>query len=162
MLLPLLLVLLFLLIPPVYAVPANELGKSKKIKEALAETVAQQGVPGIVAAITSSKGALAVGAAGIRKIGGNKKLTERDLIHLGSCTKAMTSVLLATLVAEGKLTWETSLIDVLPELKRRIHPDYHSITVWQLLTHRAGVAANTEKWWVHGKVELKKRRLEID
>lgn len=161
MLLPLLLVLLFLLIPPVYAVPANELGKSKKIKEALAETVAQQGVPGIVAAITSSKGALAVGAAGIRKIGGNKKLTERDLIHLGSCTKAMTSVLLATLVTEDKLTWETSLLEALPELKGKIDPEYYPITVWQLLTHRSGVAANAANWWVHGKMEVKKRRLAI-
>jgi CubicO group peptidase (beta-lactamase class C family) len=73
----------------------------------------------------------------------------------------MTSVLLATLVAERKLTWETSLIDILPELKGKIHPDYHAITIWQLLTHRAGVEANAANWWVYGKMELKKRRLTI-
>ena len=152
---------LFLLIQPAWAEALKEEAKSKKIEEALAETVTQAKVPGMVAAITSSEGVLAIGSSGIRKIGSRKKMTEHDLIHLGSCTKAMTSVLLATLVAEGKLIWETSLIDVLPELKRRIHPDYHSITVWQLLTHRAGVEANAENWWVHGNVELKKRRLAI-
>ena len=115
----------------------------------------------MVAAITSSKGVLAIGTAGVRKIESEVKLTGQDHIHLGSCTKAMTSVLLTTLVAERQLTWETSLIDVLPELKGKIHPDYHAITIWQLLTHRAGVEANAANWWVYGKMELKKRRLAI-
>jgi len=152
---------LLLLITTAYAAPVKEPGKSEKIKEALAETVTREKVPGMVAAITSSKGVLAVGAAGIRKIGSNKKLTDGDLIHLGSCTKAMTSTLLATLVTEGKITWETSLIEALPELKGNIHPEYYPTTVWELLTHRARVAANAENWWVHGKMELKKRRLAI-
>lgn len=73
----------------------------------------------------------------------------------------MTSVLMATLVAEGKLSWETSLIAVLPELKDKIHPDHHTVTVWQLLTHRAGVEANAVNWWIHRKMELRARRLAI-
>jgi len=152
---------LFLLIQPAYAEPSKEEAKSKKIEEALLEAVAQAKVPGMVAAITSSEGVLTIGTAGVRKIESEVKLTGQDHIHLGSCTKAMTSVLLATLVAERQLTWETSLIDVLPELKGKIHPDYHAITIWQLLTHRAGVEANAANWWVYGKMELKKRRLAI-
>ncbi|MBT5909659.1 MAG: beta-lactamase family protein [Opitutae bacterium] len=154
-------VTLFLLIQPAYAELSKEEAKSKKVEEVLTKTVAQAKVPGMVAAITSSKGVLAIGTAGVRKIGTDVKLTKLDRIHLGSCTKAMTSVLLATLVAEEKLTWETSLIDILPELKGKIHSHYHTITVWQLLTHRAGVEANAASWWIHGKMELKKRRLAI-
>ena len=152
---------LFLLIQPTCAESSKEEAKSKKIEAALAEAVAEAKVPGMVAAITSSKGVLAIGSAGVRKTGSDSKLTEQDLIHLGSCTKAMTSVLLATLVAEEKLTWDTSLISVLPELKGKVHPDYHPVTVWQLLTHRAGLEANAANWWIHGKMELKKRRLAI-
>ena len=133
----------------------------QQLELAVEEKVAQAKLPGMVAAITSSKGVLAVGAAGVRKDGANTKLTEQDLVHLGSCTKAMTSVLLATLVTEGKLTWDTSLIAVLPELKGKIHPDHHAITVWQLLTHRAGLEANAANWWIHRKMELIKRRLAI-
>ena len=152
---------LLLLTPAAYASPVKAVGMSKKIEEVLADTVSREKAPGMVAAITSSKGVLAVDAAGIRRMGSDKKLTAQDLIHLGSCTKAMTSVLLATLVAEGKLTWETSLIEALPDLKDSIHPDYYSVTVWELLTHRARVPANAENWWAHGKMELKKRRLAI-
>ena len=143
------------------AAPLKESGKSRRIQETLAEAVTREKIPGMVAAITSSRGVLAVGAAGIRKIGTAVKLTENDLMHLGSCTKAMTSALLATLVSEGMLTWETSLIEALPELKGVIHRDYYPVTVWELLAHRARLAPNAENWWAHRKMELKKRRLEI-
>jgi CubicO group peptidase (beta-lactamase class C family) len=155
------LVHLFLLVTTVSVAPAEQNKKSREIEAALAETVAQAKVPGMVAAITSSKGILAIGSAGVRKDGADAKLTEQDLMHLGSCTKAMTSVLLATLVTEGKLTWNTSLIAVLPGLTGKIHPDYHPVTVWQLLTHRAGLEANAANWWIHRKMELMKRRLAI-
>jgi len=152
---------LFLLAATACAEPAEKEDKSKKIEAALAEAVAEAKVPGMVAAITSSEGVLAIGSAGVRKDGIDAKLRQQDHIHLGSCTKAMTSVLMAMLVAEGKLTWDTSLITILPELKGRMHSDYHAVTVWQLLTHRAGVEANAENWWIHGKMELGKRRLAI-
>ena len=152
---------LFLLAATVCAAANEGNAKSKKIEAALADALAQAKVPGMVAAITSSEGVLAIGSAGVRKDGSDIKLTEEDHIHLGSCTKAMTSALMATLVAEGKLTWDTSLITVLPELKGKIHPGYHAITVWQLLTHRAGVEANAANWWIHGKMDLRERRLAI-
>jgi len=135
--------------------------KSRQIERAVEEKVGQAKLPGMVAAITSSKGVLALGSAGIRKDGSEERFAEDDVVHLGSCTKAMTSVLMATLVAEGKLSWETSLIAVLPELKDKIHPDHHTVTVWQLLTHRAGVEANAVNWWIHRKMELRARRLAI-
>ncbi|MBU62139.1 MAG: hypothetical protein CMI26_06520 [Opitutae bacterium] len=73
----------------------------------------------------------------------------------------MTSVLLASMVGAGEPTWDTSLIDVLPELKGNGHRDYHAITLWRLLTHRAGGEANAENFWVYLEMELKKCRLAI-
>ncbi|HIA65057.1 TPA: hypothetical protein EYN98_03120, partial [Candidatus Poribacteria bacterium] len=58
-----------------------------------------------------------------------------DLVHLGSCTKAMTSTLLAILITERKLNWESTLIETLPELKDLIHPNYESATLRKLVTH---------------------------
>ena len=73
----------------------------------------------------------------------------------------MTSAMLATLVSEGLLKWNTQLIQVLPELKKDVHANYHSITLWQLLTHRSRVPANAENWWKYRNLELKERRIEI-
>jgi CubicO group peptidase (beta-lactamase class C family) len=152
---------LFLLIQPAFCEPFKGEVKSRKIEEALSEIVAQAKIPGMIAAISSSNGILASGISGIRKIGTNENLTIQDLTHLGSCTKPMTSVLIGTLVSEGKLSWETRLVEAIPELKDNIHRDYHTINIWEMLTHRAGLEANAENWWGHGKVELKKRRLLI-
>ena len=134
---------------------------SSKIGAALKEVVHREKIPGIIAGIASSEGLLSVSSEGVRKIGSREKITNHDLIHLGSCTKAMTSAMLATLVSEGLLKWDTQLIQVLPELKKDVHANYHSITLWQLLTHRSRVPANAENWWKYRNLELKERRIEI-
>ena len=145
----------------IYAQTKPEPKKSKAILQALAKIVIDEKAPGMIAAIISSEGVMAIGSAGVRKVGSHVAITCNDLVHLGSCTKAMTSTMLATLVAEGKLGWEMKLIEAIPELKKSIHPDYHAITLWQLLTHRAGLPANPVDWEAHHTKEIKERRLAI-
>ncbi|MBU8870591.1 MAG: beta-lactamase family protein [Gemmatimonadales bacterium] len=112
---------------------------SEAIRRILSEVIDEDKAPGIVAAIISSKGVIASSAAGVRKAGSATLLKTSDCVYLGSCTKAMTCAMLATLVEEGKLGWDMTLTEAIPELKRHIHRDYHDITLWQLMTHRAGV-----------------------
>lgn len=135
--------------------------KTELINQALKEIVNDGKAPGMIAAIISSDGIIAIASAGERKAGSGIAFTTNDLVHLGSCTKAMTSTMIATLVAEGKLNWETKLLDVIPELKGTIHPDYYNITLWQLLTHRAGLSKNAMDWEAHKQKEIKARRLAI-
>jgi len=135
--------------------------KSEAIRGALSEIVAAGKAPGMIAAIISRQGVIAIGSAGVRKVGSDKAITGHDLVHLGSCTKAMTSVMIATLVAEGKLGWEMKLTEAIPELGKGIHPDYQNITLWQLLTHRAGVPNNPENWGTYKEKEIKERRLAL-
>lgn len=135
--------------------------KSEAIRRALLEIVTEDKAPGITAAIISSRGVLAMGSAGVRKAGSDRALTNHDLVHLGSCTKAMTAIMLATLVAEGKLGWDTKLTVAIPELKKSIHSDYQEVTLWQLLTHRAGLPDNPDDWGAHREKEIKKRRLAL-
>jgi CubicO group peptidase (beta-lactamase class C family) len=139
----------------------KESSLSVMIGQELNQIVAKEKIPGLVAAIVSSEGILAIGAAGVRKDGTNKSIEMTDLLHLGSCTKAMTSVIMATLVADGSLTWDTTLIEVIPSIEKEIHPEYHSITVWQLLTHRSRLPANAETWRAHQHMKLSKRRLAL-
>lgn len=134
---------------------------SDEIHNYLADIILEGKAPGIVAAIISSEGIIAIGSAGVRKEGSDVSFTCNDNIHLGSCTKTMTSVMLATLVAEGKLSWDMKLTEVIPELKETIHSDYHNITLWQLLTHRAGLSKNATDWKAHTDKKIIERRLAI-
>ncbi len=156
-----LLLTFFALIQPAHSQTKPDQNKSRAISRALSEIVNEGKAPGMIAAIISSKGVIAIGSAGVRKAGSGIALTGNDLIHLGSCTKAMTAVMLATLVAEGKLSWDMKLIEAIPELKKSIHSDYQNITLWQLLTHRAGIPKNPIDWGAYEEKEMKERRLAI-
>lgn len=135
--------------------------KSDSIQQILTKVVNDGKAPGMIAAIISGEGVIAIGSAGERKAGSGIAFTTNNVVHLGSCGKAMTATMLATLVAEGKLSWDTKLIEAIPELKNKIHTDYHKITLWQLLTHRAGIPKNPTDEGAFSSKEIKARRLAI-
>ncbi len=85
----------------------------------------------------------ALGVVGVRKDGNDVKAEPNDPFHMGSCTKAMTGSLIGLLVQQGKLKWETPLVEYFPELKDTMHPDYRQVTLVHLLSHRAGVPSMT-------------------
>lgn len=147
-----------LVVQAIYAQTKPDARKSESIRISLKEIVSQEKIPGMIAAISNANGLLAIGSSGIRKTGARKELTDDDLFHIGSCTKAMTSVLMAKFVEQGEIQWDTTLIDIFPEYAPRIHPDYHKVTLWQLVTHRAGLPANAKDWWAHQNMKLRERR----
>jgi len=97
-------------------------------------------LPGLVGAIVEPGKALRIGSVGFRKDGSPEPFRSGDIVHLGSCTKAMTATMIATLVEEGELSWTSTLGSIFPEAK--LHADYVPVTLDQLLTHRAGLPAN--------------------
>lgn len=131
-------------VPGGYAVVANTM-----ISDSLQSMVDNAKVPGAVGAILDSNGVLASGVFGKRNISAKAEMKKDDQLHLGSCTKAMTATMLATLVKDGKLTWESTVIGIFPELKDSIDKSYHQVTLWQLLTHTGGVARNAENWFAY-------------
>jgi CubicO group peptidase (beta-lactamase class C family) len=152
------LLLVLLLAATAYSAPAHD--QNSAIQDLLAKTIARHGLPGMVAAISDDTGIRALGAAGTRKFGTDQGFAAGDRVHIGSCTKAMTAVMLATLVTEGKLAWETRL-DAIPELGPRIHSDYRGVTLWELLTHRAGIPANAKNWRQFPGEAIRKQRLML-
>ncbi|MEQ1906464.1 MAG: serine hydrolase domain-containing protein [Pirellulaceae bacterium] len=102
-----------------------------------------------------------IAAAGGLKIGDKASATPDNLVHIGSCTKAMTAVLIALLVEKGTLKWEQSIADSFPKLKDKIHPEYHDVTLEQLLQHRGKIPANASDWWINKRQPVIERRLSI-
>ena len=105
-------------------------------------------LPAVAAAVVTSEGVWAQGAAGVRKYGTDTPVTLDDAFHLGSDTKAMTATLLAQLVERGRLSWNTTLAEALPELASKMDPAYRGVTLERLLAHRAGF---TDDSWPEGE-----------
>jgi CubicO group peptidase (beta-lactamase class C family) len=128
----------------------------KNLSPSLDLVLRKYNLPALAGAIVSGNGITAAAASGLRKHGSNTPVTINDQFHLGSNTKAMTSTLLATLVEEGKLSWETTLEQVFSHLRERMNPAYRSVTVEQLLAHRAGFPTRS---WPRGQSFLAMHRL---
>ena len=138
-------ILLFPLLQPTFAQSPDTTAEDSKVTTEFLESVVKEfEIPGMVAAVIRDGKVTALGAAGVRKQGDETPITVDDLMHLGSCTKAMTGTLIAELIADEKidLDWDTTIGDVLTDLKDDIHGDYHDVTMKQLLSHCGGLPAN--------------------
>lgn len=99
-------------------------------------------IPGGVAAMVEDGKVTLKVASGVRMLGSPAEFTVDDKVHIGSCTKAMTATLVGILIDEGKLTWDTKIIDVFPEFSGQIHEDYRPVTISHLISNYAGVPEN--------------------
>jgi len=79
--------------------------------------------------------------SGERKVRSQVLLAAQDKWHIGSITKSFTATMIARLVESGQLSWQTTLVDVFPEVEN-IHPQWLAVTVEQLLTHTSGAPPN--------------------
>ena len=100
--------------------------------------------PALGGAIVTSHGLVSLAVTGARKAGSDVAVTPDDLWHLGSDTKAMTAVVVAKLVEAHKLTWATTIAGALPSETASAPEEFQSITLLQLLSHRAGLAPNID------------------
>jgi CubicO group peptidase (beta-lactamase class C family) len=100
-------------------------------------------LPALEACVIRRDGILETAVTGVRKVGGTAAVTSKDLFHLGSMTKAMTATMLATLVQEGKLSWNMTMTQAFPALASTMDPRYKNVTLEQLLTHTSGLADYT-------------------
>jgi D-alanyl-D-alanine carboxypeptidase len=105
------------------------------------------GIPEMSYAIIGPTGILELHTSGHHRIDDPNTRTQsdiRDLFHLGSNTKAVTSFIAAILIEEGKLTWDTRFFDVFPTWLSMSNPAYEDITLKNLLSHQAGIPAYTD------------------
>jgi CubicO group peptidase (beta-lactamase class C family) len=110
----------------------------------LLKTEAQQaGFPALAAAVVSKGRLVATGAVGTRRAGTTTPVQANDRFHIGSDTKAMTSLLAAMLIEEGKLRWNITLAEIFPELAATMDAGVRRVTVNQLMSHSSGFPADT-------------------
>jgi len=112
--------------------------KSDSIQLILTKVVNDGKAPGMIAAIISGEGVRDIASAGERKAGSGIAFTTNDVVHIGSCGKAMTATMIATLVAEGKLSWDTKLIEAILERKyldKLIEPVEFYASGWFVAEH---------------------------
>ena len=98
----------------------------------------------IAAAVVKRGVIVSSGAVGTRRSGSTIPVTVNDRFHIGSDTKAMTALLAAIMVEEGKLKWHSTIAEVFPEIADSMDPGVRKVTLEQLLSHTSGMPADNE------------------
>ena len=81
------------------------------------EAMATYDVPGAAVAVVRDGEVVYRGGFGVRELGGEEPVTPETLMMIGSTTKTMTTLLMATLVDEGVMAWDTPVVEILPSFR---------------------------------------------
>jgi CubicO group peptidase (beta-lactamase class C family) len=100
----------------------------------------QTGAPALAAAVLQNGALLEAAAVGERALGAGVKVQPDDAFHIGSLSKSVTATMLAKLVEDGVLRFDSTLEQLFASAN--IHPSLRRVTLEQLLSHTAGFAAN--------------------
>jgi len=127
----------WLVIPASYAKSTTE--QNHTISQAIIQAMETFQVPGVAVAIVKDNQVVMSRGFGVTEYGTGRKVNADTLFGVASNTKAMTAALIAQLVDQGKLTWKTKVIDIIPEFQM---PDAYvtrEFTIIDLLAHNSGL-----------------------
>ena len=117
-------------------------GQSLAGQQALDSIRTRYNLPALLAAVIEP-GRIRYVYGGVRRNDQPDLVTLNDYFHLASNTKAVTSLLAGKLVEQGKINWDSKLLDVVPELRAGALPPYANVTLADLLSHRASIQPYT-------------------
>ena len=128
--------------PPMFTPPptpaAGKVGDGR-LSELVEWARASQGVPALGAVVVHQGQVAERAVAGLRSVDNTVPVTVDDQWHVGAITKSMTATLAAILVEDGLITWDTTVLDVWPELTAQVDPGFRTVTLRQLLSHTSGM-----------------------
>ncbi len=103
-------------------------------------------VPGLAVAIVKDGKVVLARGYGVRELGKPAPVDGNTIFDIGSNTKAFTAAALGTLVAAGRLEWDARVVDYVPHFRLSSAWVTQSITLRDLLTHRAGYC-DPDMWY---------------
>lgn len=117
------------------------------LKEKVEEYLKKWDCPSVGLGVIYDGEVLFCDGIGLRNREKNLPATGKTLYQIGSCSKAFTSAMCAKLVDEGKLSWDTPIREIAPEVQ--FYDDFTSqnVTLRDVLSHRTGVPRHEYSWY---------------
>jgi CubicO group peptidase (beta-lactamase class C family) len=104
------------------------------------------GVPGVSVGIIQDGKVVFSGGFGVRELGKETKPDGDTLYMIASNTKGLTTLLLAKLVEQGKLTWKTPVTNLLPSFKLGDADTTSRVLVEHLICACTGLPRQDMEW----------------
>ena len=123
---------------------------SDRVNAALAQldpyiqaNLAKTKVPGAAVAVIYNDKVVFLRGYGVRKVGEPKKIDPDTVFELASVSKPLASTVLASLVSQGKISWDDKIADLEPDFKLSNAETTREVTIRDFLSHRSGLATES-------------------
>jgi CubicO group peptidase (beta-lactamase class C family) len=128
--------------------PSKKLGSGDiAALSAFIETGRQKlGVPGVALGLIQDGKVVFADGFGVRELGGTVRPDADTMFMIASNTKALTTLMLAKLVDEGKITWETPVTTLLPSFKLGDADTTSRVLVKNLICACTGLPRQDYEW----------------
>ena len=120
---------------------------AKNFDTLVRDVIKEFNVPGVAIGLTVDDKPVFVRGYGYRDVQNALLVTENTNFPIASCTKAFTSILIAQLVDEKKLSWDDPVVKYVPELELCTKELTAKITIRDLLAHRTGIQRHDVVWF---------------
>jgi len=135
--------------------------RTKQIVDAVDKMRDKAGIPGVALALVQDGKVIFEGGLGVKEMGKPDKVDAHTRFLIASNTKALTTLLLAKLVDEGKLTWETPVTQLYPSFKLGDADTTRQVLVKHLICACTGMPRQDFEWFFNFEKQTPKSELEV-
>jgi len=119
------------------------------------------GVPGVAIGLAQGGKVVFEGGFGVRELGKPAKADARSLFMIGSNTKALTTLLLATEVDQGKFGWDTPVTQVYPGFRLGDADTTSKVLMKHLICACTGLPRQDLEWLFEFKKSTPKSTMDL-
>lgn len=123
--------------------------KLAQIDAYVADTMTRFAMPGATIAIVQDGKIIHRNGFGVKELGKDSPVTPDTLFMIGSVPKAMTSLMMGTLVDEGIIDWDMPVSKILPPFKLADDEASQTVTFRDLLSMRSGLSNFDLSLFIH-------------
>jgi CubicO group peptidase (beta-lactamase class C family) len=116
----------------------------KDLETYIRKTLKYLDVPGASVGIVLDGEIIYAKGFGVRDLDSQEPVTSQTVMNVGSTTKSMTTVLMATMVDDGIFSWETPVTDILPSFKLPNDDLTQKITMQDMVCNCSGLQEQKE------------------
>jgi len=120
------------------------------LEAAIERAVADWPVVGLGCGVIAGGKTLFARGFGVRRLGGDERVDDRTLFAIGSVSKSFTGTLVAMLVDDGPISWDSRVLDHVRDFRLFDPFVTREMTVRDLLTHRSGLERGDFMWYKSG------------
>jgi CubicO group peptidase (beta-lactamase class C family) len=100
-------------------------------------------VPGVAIAVIYNDQVVFLRGYGVRKVGEAAQIDPDTVFELASVSKPLASTVLASLVGQGKISWDDKIADLEPGFQLSSAETTREVAIRDFLSHRSGLATES-------------------